>query len=226
MVLAGGQGTRLRATVPNRAKVLAPVAGEPFLKYVLAWLAQQGVSEVVLCLGHLAQQVMDEAPALASRGQRLHFSVEESPQGTAGALRLARTWVRQRVLVLNGDSLPVVRVQDMLRTHLAAGVLCTLAVARVPDASRFGTVDVDTRGRVHGFRPQGGQSSALVNAGVYVLERGAWDHLNGKSLEQETLPTWAADGRVAAFTDGVRFLDMGTPEGYAAMQALIGGQSN
>lgn len=222
LVLAGGLGTRLRPVVPTLPKVLAPVAGAPFLAHVLGWLQRWGVEEVVLCLGYRAEQVIAAAPGLGAPGQRLHFSVEPEPRGTAGALRLARGWAEGRVLVLNGDSLPELDLGAMVAAHRALGCPCTLAAARVPDGTRYGTLEVGGDGRVRAFRAAGAPGPALVNAGVYLLEPAAWPHLEaGDSLERDVLPRMAAAGALAAFAGDVGFADMGTPDGYVKMDAIV-----
>ena len=227
LVLAGGLGTRLRPVVPDLPKVLAPVAGVPFLAHVLGWLQRWGVREVVLCLGYRAEQVIAAAPGLAAPDQRLHFSVEPEPRGTAGALRLARGWAGERVLVLNGDSLPALDLGAMVAAHLARGCPGTLAAARVPDGTRYGTLEVADDGRVRAFRAAGTPGPALVNAGVYLLEPAGWPHLEaGDSLERDVLPRMAAAGALAAFAGDVGFADMGTPEGYRLIAGRVTGDGH
>ncbi len=224
LVLAGGLGTRLRSVVPDIPKVLAPVAGTPFLAYVLRWLGRWGISDVVLCLGYKAEMVVAAAPGLAPPGQRLHFSVESSPQGTAGALLLARRWAQGRVVAMNGDSLPVVDLDAMLAAHARHGGLCTLAAAHVPEAARFGAVDVAPDGLVRAFGTGPVTGPGLVNAGVYVLEDTAWAYIRGHSFEREALPGLASLRGLYAYSEGVRFMDMGTPDGYSGMEAFLGGE--
>src|SRR5512140_3819954 len=126
VILAGGLGTRLRAAVSALPKVLAPVAGRPFVGHLLASLARQGIRRVVLCSGYKAD-ILESALGTSYEGLALSYSREESPLGTAGAARLALGKVEgPRALVLNGDSFCEVDLAAMARAHAATGAAATL----------------------------------------------------------------------------------------------------
>ncbi|HQY46452.1 MAG TPA: nucleotidyltransferase family protein [Usitatibacteraceae bacterium] len=227
LILAGGLGTRLASAVPDRAKPVAEVAGHPFLAFVLDHLARCGrVRRVILCVGHRADTV--EA-ALGARFGRLPiaYSHEDAPLGTGGALRhaIARFRPAAPMLAMNGDTLFTLDLARLLAFHRAHRAGATMALARVPDASRFGTVDV-RGGRVTGFAEKGRAGPGWINAGTYVLGRVAAEALAAGppafSLERDALPAWCADGLLAGLGSRARFLDIGVPQDYARAAALFG----
>ena len=224
-VLAGGLGTRLRAAVADRPKVLAPVAGRPFLTHLLDRLARAGAREVVLLTAHAAAQVRD-ALGEEYAGMRLRYSVEPAPLGTAGAVRQALPLLRSdTILLLNGDSYCDVDLAAFRRSH--DGAATGLTLTRVADASRFGRVRVAADGRVVDFEEKKADGRpGWINAGVYLLPRAllqGLDPARPASLERDLLPAWVAAGRVRGFRAGGRFIDIGTPESYAEAEAFFAG---
>jgi histidinol-phosphate phosphatase family protein len=227
-VLAGGFGSRLRAAIPDRQKVVAPVGGRPVLTRILDQLAGAGVRRAVLGVGYLADQVRD----LLGRsydGMELVYSEEPEPLGTAGALRHARGLLDgDPVLVLNGDSYVEANLAAFLAWHRARRATASLMLARVPDPGRYGTVEADPSGRVTAFREKaagatGPAAAAWVNAGVYLLGRPVIDALPARvpiSFERDVFPT-LVDAGLSAYRGGGRFIDIGTPESYTEAQAFF-----
>ena len=228
-VLAGGLGTRLRAVVPDCPKVLAPVAGRPFLTHLLDRLVRSGVREVVLLTGHAAEQVR---AALGDEyaGMRLAYSVEPAPLGTAGAVRHALPHFRtETVLLLNGDSYCDVDLRAFRRFHAKKEVGASLVLTPVRDASRFGQVEAADDGRVIRFAEKGPSAAAgWINAGMYLLPRTlleSLDPMQPASLERGLFPAWAAAGRIRGFRAVGRFIDIGTPQSYAEAEAFFNAAS-
>ncbi len=220
---------RLRSVVADRPKVLAEVRGRPFLAYLLDNLASQGVREVVLCTGYRGEQIR------AAFGEgwgplRLWYSREETPLGTAGALRLALPLVKsETLLVLNGDSFCPVSLNEVWRWHRVRGSRVTLVLAEVRDAARFGRVRVQPNGLISEFTEKDASGSpGWINAGIYFIDRRllrmipAWGAV---SLEQEMFPAWQRWG-LYGYCARDRFLDMGVPEAYrTAADFFTGGDS-
>ena len=225
IVLAGGLGTRLRSVVADRPKVLAPVAGAPFLRHLLRHLGAEGVHDVILATGHLGEQVEAFVEAGVPDGMRVRCVREEEPLGTGGALALASrsSGVDGPFFVLNGDTFFGGRLGALAEAHPNAGV--TMALAHVDDASRYGRVRLDGD-RVDGFEEKRERAGpAWINAGVYVLspevvtgiEAGAF-----VSLERDVFPGLVASGDVRAVTfPEAAFLDIGTPEDFARAEAVL-----
>ncbi len=222
ILLAGGLGTRLREVVAHLPKALAPVAGRPFVGYLLDQLAAAGIGHAVMATGHMGDQV-EAAIGHDWRGMRVSYSREERPLGTGGAVRHAMAQVAGGpVLVLNGDSYldfdPQAFAAEMGRQGAPIGV----ALAHVPDVARYGAVDT-IEGRVVGFREKGGHGPGWINAGIYCFSQAELDRLpkaDAFSLEHEVLLPGAHAGRVHAYADTSGFIDIGVPSDYAAAQAM------
>ena len=226
-ILAGGMGTRLRSVLPERPKVLAPVRGRPFLTYLLDQLAAEEVREVVFCIGYMADAVEE---TLGARYQtiRLTYSRESEPLGTGGALRQALPFFpSDPVLVMNGDSFVGVDLAGYVRWFLRKKLEVSLVLARVSDTGRFGRVTIDEKGRIQGFEEKGAhQGPGWINAGVYLLRKGIFQFIPpGKSfsLERELFPRLLG-GRLHGYRSEGRFIDIGTPESYAAAEAFFAGE--
>lgn len=225
VVLVGGLGTRLRCVVNDRPKVLAMVAGRPFLFHLLDQLAEGGVHEVVLCSGYRAGQVEAEVGS-AYREMTIHYSPEDSPMGTGGALRLALRHVdADNMLVMNGDSFCEVDLQGFGHFHQRHPEAASMVLTHVPDVARFGAVEVNAEGRVLSFLEKGERTGpGLINAGIYLLPRKMIEVLpEGQmvSLERELFPAWLPD-RLRGFAAGGTFIDIGTPESYARADTFFG----
>lgn len=224
IVLVGGLGTRLRGVVADVPKPLAPVAGRPFLAWLLDRLAMTCVRRVILATGHGAEQV--EA-AIGSRWNTLQvdYSPEPTPLGTGGAIALAATLLRgDATHVLNGDTYLVYDPAALEAATRAQDCSLGVALARIDDVARYGTVDV-VEGRVCGFREKGGVGAGWINAGCYYLGHDALVALPAReafSFETDVLVPQAATGSVAAFGDTRGFIDIGVPKDYFRAQALFG----
>jgi NDP-sugar pyrophosphorylase family protein len=223
VILAGGLGTRLGNVIAGLNKPMAPVAGRPFLEYLLLQLAKNRVGGVTLCLGHRGDLIRNHFGVGRFGRMRLAYSVEDSLCGTAGALKLAEPLLPgENFLVLNGDSLFDIPLQELADFHHDRGALATLALAPVEDPGRFGTVVVDETGQVLRFTEKGqGLPGGLINAGVYVFRREVLARIPAGrpvSLEREVFPTLIGKGLCGlAFRD--YFVDMGVPEDYARIRA-------
>lgn len=221
LILAGGLGTRLRPVVADRPKALAPIDGEPFLLRILDQLVRGGCTRAILCTGHLGDQVEREFGS-AHEGMELAWSREGIPLGTAGALRQALPLLGDdAALVVNGDSYCDLDLGEFVGCARQRGP--ALVTVAVDDTSRYGRVDVDPAGRVVGFAEKGVGGPGLVNAGIYWLPRTAIE--NGpfvvpSSLERDVLPGLVGNGLLSFATDAP-FLDIGTPESFAAAEAFF-----
>jgi histidinol-phosphate phosphatase family protein len=222
MVLVGGLGTRLRGVVADRPKPLALVGDEPFLVHLLDQLAAAGCQRVILCTGHLGDQV---AAAFGSEhaGMPLCYSHESQPLGTGGALRAALPFLpEQSVLVCNGDSYVDCDLGGFVGWAGSAGQPALVTV-RVPDASRFGRVGIGTDGRVLEFRSDPAAGPGRINAGIYWLPRAVIAQLPEQqpaSLERDLLPRLIDTGLFAYQVEG-DFLDIGVPADYARASAFF-----
>ena len=223
IVLCGGLGTRLRSAVADRPKALAPVGDSSFLAVQLELLRDRGARHFVLCVGHMAEQIEAAFGDGSALGVRIDYSRDgEKLLGTGGALKRAEHFFAPAALVVNGDTYIDVDLTRLVRTHATCGAVATLTLARVPDASRYGTVEVEGA-RVTGFREKAAGAEGWVNAGVYMIERELLARVPvGKvvSLERDVFPAALRDGlTLAAFEQDESFTDIGTPDDFRAFAA-------
>jgi mannose-1-phosphate guanylyltransferase len=230
LVLAGGEGTRLRPLTLTLPKPVMPLAGRPFLTFMLDWLHRHGVDEALLSLGYRSHDV-ERVLGNEYRGMRLRYVVEDEPLGTAGPLRLAldEGVLEERVLVLNGDCLTDIDLTAEIAAHEATGAAATLALVAVDDTSSYGVVPTLESGEVEAFlekRP-GPAPTNRINAGAYVLERSVVEMVPAGrevSIEREVFPELVGNGLYGFLSDGY-WIDIGTPERYLeATYDLLAGQ--
>lgn len=224
IVLAGGLGTRLREAVPDGPKPMAPVAGRPFLAWLLDALADAGFTRAVLAVGYRHDAIRDHFGD-SYRAMALDYSVEDRPLGTGGAIRLAADRVDvAEVFVLNGDTFVDVDFTAMRELHRAGAERLTLAVARVDDAARYGALRI-VDGHVAGFVEKGRGGPGAINAGTYLVSRDVLACIpagEAHSFEQQLLVPRLDELRPAAFETTGRFIDIGVPDDYARAQRLFG----
>lgn len=225
-VLAGGMGTRLRGVLQDIPKILAPVAGRPFLEHLLVWLRRQGVRRVVLCLGYRAAAAEAYMAGRDFTALEIETVVEPHPLGTGGAIAFARQHFRSDpVMVMNGDTILDADLNAFLAAHCQsmaeASILCTEA----PNAGRYGRIEMDGNQRVVRFveKDPTATGAAWINGGVYlfsgpVLER--IGKLSIGSLERDVLEKMPG-GKIFAYRARGRFLDIGTPETLAIAPEVL-----
>jgi NDP-sugar pyrophosphorylase family protein len=222
LVLAGGLGTRLRPVLADQPKSLALAAGKPFLDYVLAYLAGQGIQQVILCVGYLAEQVRSFVGDGRTWGLAVSYSQEQIPLGTGGALRQASAGLHSPYFALNGDTLFRVDLRSLWEAHCKAQALATVALLCVADGSARGCVKLDESGKIVAFDEKPDQAQAvLVNGGIYVLEPQALATLpsgQAVSIERDVFPGLAMRGQLAGQVQPAYFADIGTPESLAAFE--------
>lgn len=232
VVLAGGRGTRLRRAVSGFPKSLAPIGHVPFLSYLLGWLHGQGVSDIILAVGYRRRDIVRQYAGCAPRGISLRYSAETAPLGTGGALRNLRSMLEgKEFLVLNGDSIFDVDLQQMLSFHRRHRAQTTLALASPPDAGRYGSVVLDGRGRIRAFiekksptlPEEGCGAKPLISGGLYIMSRSVFRHIPARravSLEKEVFPRLIG-GPFYGFTSQGYFIDIGVPEDYQRANAEL-----
>ena len=195
LVLAGGEGTRLRPLTRTTPKPVIPLAGRPFLTFMLDWLRRHGVTEAILSCGFLSDAV-EEVLGDSHDGMRLRYVMEDEPLGTAGPVRLAleEGILAERLLVLNGDVLTDMDLTAQLAQHERTGARATLALIAVEDVSSYGVVPTDSEGRVEEFleKSDGPAPTNRINAGAYVIEREVVEAMipagRAVSFEHEVFP--------------------------------------
>jgi mannose-1-phosphate guanylyltransferase len=219
LVLAGGEGTRLRPLTLTTPKPVMPLAGRPFLSFMLDWVHSHGADEVILSCGFMSDAVRSVLGDIYE-GMRLRHVIEEEPLGTAGPVRLAydQGLLEERVLVLNGDVLTDIDLTAELEQHERTDARATLALYPVEDTSSYGVVPTDDSGQVIEFieKGSGDPPTDRINAGAYVLERDVIESIpagTAVSFEREVFPALVGGGLYGYDAAGY-WIDIGTPERY------------
>lgn len=225
IVLVGGLGTRLRAELVDLPKPLAPVAGRPFLAYLLDQLASGGLRRAILASGYLADKI-EGAIGRRWRGMEIVYSIEDEPLGTGGAVVLAAQRLQgSHAHIANGDTFLRFDLRALERAVVTAGAALGMALAKVPEVGRYGAVEV-IDGRASAFREKGGHGPGMINAGSYFVTPeaiAAFPQRKVFSFEEDVLPPMANAGRVAVLVDTSDFIDIGVPEDYRNAQSLFAG---
>jgi mannose-1-phosphate guanylyltransferase len=219
LVLAGGEGTRLRPLTYTTPKPVMPLAGRPFLSFMLDWLHRHGVTEVILSLGFRADDVRRVLGDIYE-GMRLRYVVEDEPLGTAGPVRLAHDegLLAERLLILNGDVLTDIDLTAEVAQHERTGARTTLALIAVEDTASYGVVPTAEDGRVEAFleKSDGPAPTDRINAGAYVVDREVVEEIpagRAVSFEREIFPALIGRGLYGHHADGY-WIDIGTPGRY------------
>ena len=220
LLLAGGEGTRLRPLTHTTPKPVLPLAGRPFLSFMLDWVRSHGVEEVILSCGFMSAAVRQVLGDVHD-GMRLRYVIEEEPLGTAGPVRLAldEGVLDERLLVLNGDVLTDMDLTAEVAQHESTGARATLALIEVEDTSSYGVVPTDSEHRVEAFleKSEGPAPTNRINAGAYVIGRDVVEELippgRAVSFEREVFPLLVGQG-LYGFHAGGYWVDIGTPERY------------
>ena len=221
IILAGGFGTRLRNAVPDLPKCMAPVAGRPFLFYVINYLRSQGIEKFIFSLGY-KHEIIEEW--LADQFATLDYvcAIEHEPLGTGGAILLACKKAKgKNVLVANGDTLFKINAEQLVSLHVAKGADCTLSLKPMKDFDRYGVVELNEDRSIKRFSEKQHYESGLINGGVYALNV---EMFSGEkfpatfSFEKDYLEKFYTARKFYGAADEGYFIDIGIPEDYHRAQ--------
>jgi mannose-1-phosphate guanylyltransferase / phosphomannomutase len=180
VVMAGGEGTRLRPLTSNQPKPMVPVVGKPCMEHILELLREHGFDEVIVTVAFLPQAIRSYFGEGETLGMQIGYSVEESPLGTAGSVRLAAKQLDETFLVISGDALCDLDLSALVAFHKERGAAVTIGLKSVDNPLEFGIVVTDEEGRIERFleKPSWGQVfSDTINTGIYVIEPEVLKHV-------------------------------------------------
>ena len=180
VVMAGGEGTRLRPLTSNQPKPMVPIVGKPCMEHILELLGRHGFDDVIVTLAFMPQAIRSYFGDGESLGLNIEYSVEESPLGTAGSVRLASGKLDDTVLVISGDALCDIDLGELLAFHREKEAAVTIGLKSVENPLEFGIVVTDEDGRIERFleKPSWGQVfSDTINTGIYVIEPEVLKHV-------------------------------------------------
>jgi NDP-sugar pyrophosphorylase family protein len=221
IILAGGVGTRLRPLSCTRPKLLFPVLNKPLLDWTLERLAETGVDAVTLAVKYMAEAFVQRYGE-SKHGIKISYSIEKKPMRTGGAIKYAEELVghEEPFLVLNGDIFTTISYEELISKHRQNKAVATIALYRVADPSRYGTVKLTKQNRITQFiekAPPGKAPSNLINAGVYVLDPEIFNHIPAGrpvSIEHEVFPKLAEQGKLFGYEFKRVWIDIGKPADY------------
>jgi mannose-1-phosphate guanylyltransferase len=226
MVLAAGKGTRLHPLTGEIPKPMAPVVGKPIIQHIFELLARAGIDEVHINVHHLANTILEYYGSSTSvSGAKVYITRENRLMGTAGSVKRIADRFDETFVVVMGDALTDVDVQEVVAFHREGGALATLALKRVADTSEYGVVELDSGHNIVGFQEKPDSSEALsnlANTGIYVLEPEVLGY-----IPEDTFFDFARDVFPRLLEAGEKFVgyegnfywsDIGTLKAYRAAQ--------
>lgn len=219
IILCGGMGTRLKAVNPTLPKALVPVAGKPFLHYVINYLQQQGIQQFVFATGYGHADV-EEYLKTQHSALKAKFSNETTPLGTGGAIMQAlQKTTEPQVLVVNGDTIFKANILSLYAFHHKQNAVCSIAATSTQNSSRYGLLEIDELGMLKGFAEKDAAISAgVINAGMYIINQDIFSGLPlgpAFSFEKDYLEKYVQLKPIAAQVQDAYFIDMGIPSDLA-----------
>jgi mannose-1-phosphate guanylyltransferase/phosphomannomutase len=173
VVMAGGEGSRLRPLTIGRPKPMVPIVNKAVIHHIFDLLKHHGITEVIVTLRYMASAIEDFFGDGSSLGMQITYVIEEAPLGTAGSVKNAAQYLDDTFIVISGDALTDFNLQEIVRVHRERRAMASITLTRVPDPLEFGVIITDEAGRVTQFleKPSWGEViSDTVNTGLYVLE--------------------------------------------------------
>lgn len=221
VIMAGGEGTRLRPLTSNIPKPMMPIVNRPMMEHIVELLKTHGFDEIVVTVAFMANAIRTYFGDGSEFGVRMVYAIEESPLGTAGSVRNAMDELDERFLVISGDVLTDIDLSEMVRFHEERGALATIGLVPVENPLEFGIVITREDGSIERFleKPTWGQVfSDTINTGIFVLEPEIFDYIEpGRPVDfsSEVFPKLLDEGRplYGAVAEGY-WEDVGTLEAY------------
>lgn len=225
IILAGGLGTRLRSEVSDLPKVMAQVGNRPFLEHLLDNLIQNGIKSFVFSIGYLGECIENHL-GTSYKNSPISYAKETERLGTGGAILNAMQFVsEENVVIVNGDSLVQTDLKKQFQAHCEKNADVTLVLKKMFDFDRYGTVALNSEGRITNFLEKQPMSEGLINTGVYIFNVKKLEALSfpkvfsiEKDFFEEKIDELWLNGEL---TDGY-FLDIGIPEDFKRAQFEIG----
>ena len=226
IVLAGGFGTRLQKVVSEVPKPMAPVAGKPFLQYILDYLIAHKVTHAVLAVGYLRETIIDffgdEYQSL-----KITYSIEDNPLGTGGGILQACNYlIGDNAFVINADSFFDVVLIVLSAYHQTNNALLTVELKKMEKFDRYGTVELGSDGKITGFLEKKYLDEGLINGGIYCLNKQVFHPELPQvfSFEKEILEKEIVNRKIYGLRSEGYFIDIGIPEDYARAQTDFKGK--
>lgn len=230
VVMAGGEGTRLRPLTSHRPKPLSPALNMPIMEHIVLLLKQHGITDIVVTLHYLADEIEGYFGDGSEWGVNIMYSVEDTPLGTAGSVKMAEESLKEDTfLIISGDALTDIDLDKAIAYHREKKSMATIVLSHVPNPLEFGVVITDDEGHIRRFleKPSWGEVfSDTVNTGMYILEPSIFEYMEmGKNYDwsQDIFPQMLADGKplFGYVMSGDYWCDVGNLQQYREAQYTV-----
>ncbi len=216
VILAGGQGTRLRPITYEIPKALIPVHGKTLTEHLFDLFKRYDINNIVMAVGHLKERIVAHFNKGKKYGVNIKYIREETPLGTAGPLKIAKPFLKESFFVSNGDELKELNLEEMFKVHKDSNALATIALVSVDNPSLYGVAKLDGNRILEFVEKPANPPTSLINSGLYILEPEVLDMIpEGFSMiEKDIFPKLAEQGRLYGYAFSGQWFDTGNMERY------------
>ena len=233
VILVGGEGTRLHPLTLNTPKAMVPILNKPFLEYLILYLKEHSVRDIILTTSYLPHRIQSHFGDGSELGVRLTYLIEEPPLGSAGAVKNASAFLDKPFFVINGDIITSIDLRAMMRQHRKIKPRVSLALTPVDNPTIYGVVETDGKGMVKHFVEKPGWEEVttnMINAGIYIIEPEVLSYIppsTHSTFERYLFPLLLKKGEpIMSYTSASYWIDIGTPEKYLrANHDLLSGKA-
>lgn len=222
IILAGGMGTRLKSEIQDVPKPMAEINGKPFIEYLIRYLKNNGITHVILSVGYKAE-IIENHFGNSFDGIAISYSHETTPLGTGGGVLLAMQQAKtENIVLVNGDTLFDVPLKELAGFHTQNNATVSIALKKIDDTTRYGTIEIDKNGRITAFREKtGGHGGGLISGGTYIISKKKFLEFelpSRFSLEKDFLEKFYEKEYFWGLEFNGYFIDIGTPMAYRQAQ--------
>lgn len=226
IVLAGGLGTRLQSVISEIPKPMAPIAGQPFLYYILKWLEKNGITRVIFSVGYKWEIIYNEFGEHFNSIE-LVYSIEDLPLGTGGAIALAMSKLKTEIFfIINGDTFFETNLNYLLSFHESGKFDLSLILKPMQNFDRYGTVEIDKNDKIVCFNEKEPKNSGLINGGIYLANTSIKQYFPSTekfSFESDFMGKTIKKMSFGGLIMDQYFIDIGIPEDYKKAQKELPG---
>lgn len=217
IILAGGFGTRLKHIVSDVPKPMAPINNKPFLEFILDYLKKYNFSKVIMAVGYKSKYIKEYFEN-SYKGMEIVYSDEDNPLGTGGAIKKALLNTgEERIFILNGDTFFDCNLNEMRITHESSTCDITIAVKKMDDYSRYGSVVIKDN-KIIKFVEKQKTNEGIINGGIYLINKKIFDEIQEKEFSFEQIILESLMYSMCAYESNGYFIDIGVPEDYYKAQ--------
>lgn len=225
VVLAGGMGRHIKSELGNSPKPMAIVITRPFLEYVLLFLKENAVEDIIISCGYMRPVIESYFGNGKAWGVKIRYTDEDYLRGTAGSVKLAENLIQdENFIVMNGDTFHDVPVYDLLETHIQHDAMVTMALKASQHPERYGAVRMMENKQIVQFLGKGHAEVNLINTGIYVFNRSVLKFIQPSeyiSLETDIFPFLCKLGKLYGYVCEGEFLDLEAPENFKLIKTKL-----